>query len=206
MARHPLSERFRGFLPIVVDVETAGFDSKKDALLEVAMQTVDLDENELLVPTDSIFEHILPFKGANLDPKALEFNKIDPYHPFRLAKEELEALTSLFAFVSEKVKEFTCNRAVLVGHNSWFDLTFILQACLRTKLECPFHSFTSFDTATMSGLIYGHTVLSKALSIAKIPYDSKEAHSAIYDTKCTAKLFCAMVNRYQTLGGWPLKG
>lgn len=203
MAKHPFSKRFRGFLPIVVDVETAGFDSKKDALLEVAMQVVDMEEDGMLVPGEIVAEHIMPFEGANLDPKALEFNKIDPYHPFRFAKQELEALTELFEFVNKQVKRYDCNRAVLVGHNAWFDLTFILEASHRTKLHCPFHSFTSFDTATLSGLIYGQTVLSKALEVAKIPYDSKEAHSAKYDTDCTTKLFCDIVNRYKTLGGWP---
>ena len=31
-----MARRFRGFMPVVVDVETGGFDHKKDALLELA--------------------------------------------------------------------------------------------------------------------------------------------------------------------------
>lgn len=202
--KHPLSKRFRGFLPIVVDVETGGFDPIKDALLEVAMQAVEMDEAGLLSPGPIEAEHIIPFKGAHLDPKALEFNKIDPYHPFRFAKSEEEGLERLFGFVKEQLKRYDCDRAVLVGHNAWFDLSFIKEATMRSKLNSPFHNFTSFDTATLSGLMYGQTVLSKALKLANIDYDSKEAHSAKYDTQCTTQLFCAIVNRWQALGGWPL--
>ena len=36
MASKLVSNRFRGFLPVVVDVETAGFNSETDALLEIA--------------------------------------------------------------------------------------------------------------------------------------------------------------------------
>lgn len=201
---HPMKKRFRGFLPIVVDVETGGFDPIKDALLEIAMQVVDMDEHSQFIPGPIECHHILPFEGANLDPKALEFNKIDPYHPFRFAKTEEESLTEMFAFVKEHLARYNCERAVLVGHNSWFDLSFLKQACERTKITSPFHNFTSFDTATLSGLVYGQTVLSKALKLANIEYDSKEAHSAKYDTQCTTQLFCAIVNKWQSMGGWPL--
>ncbi len=203
MAKHPFSQRFRGFMPIVVDVETGGFDSKKDALLEVAMQLVDMDDEGLLIPGVIKSHHIIPFEGANLDPKALEFNKIDPHHPFRFAKSEEQALTELFSFVSEHIKKYDCSRAVLVGHNAWFDLTFILQASVRSKTKSPFHSFTAFDTATLGGIFYGQTVLSKALEKAQIPFDNKLAHSAKYDTEGTTKLFCKMINHYKQLGGWP---
>ena len=35
-AQRAMSQRFRGFLPVVVDVETGGFDSQRNALLEIA--------------------------------------------------------------------------------------------------------------------------------------------------------------------------
>lgn len=198
--QHPMALRFRGFLPVVVDVETAGFDQKKDALLEVAAQVIDLDEWGTFSPGETISEHILPFKNANLDPKSLAFNKIDPYHPFRFAVEESESLKNIFQFVKSHVKRYGCQRAVLVGHNAWFDLGFLKAASERTKLTLPFHQFTSLDTASLSALVYGQTVLSKALEAANIPYDNNEAHSALYDTECTAKLFCAIVNKWEKRG------
>ncbi len=40
---HQLKNRFRGYFPVIIDVETAGFDAKKDALLELAAITLKMD-------------------------------------------------------------------------------------------------------------------------------------------------------------------
>ncbi len=192
--------RFRGFLPVVVDVETGGLNSKTDALLEIAAVMINLDETGILSRGETIACHVEPFEGAILDPKALEINHIDPYHPFRLAKPESVALTSIFDPIAAAIKAHHCHRAVLVGHNSWFDLTFLKAAVERCKLKNqPFHAFTSLDTATLSALAYGETVLSKALSKAGFAFNPEEAHSAIYDAEKTADLFCAIFNRWHSL-------
>ena len=189
-----IRERFRSFLPIVVDVETGGIDSKQHALLEVAMISLQMNEQGQF-SIDSLFhEHIIPHAQTTLDPKSLEFNKIDPFHPFRFAKTEKEALGHLFSEIKKLKKQYQCSHAVLVGHNAWFDLSFINEAAARNKLKSPFHAFTSFDTATLSALIYGQTVLPKALKAAGIDYNAEEAHSAIYDAMRTAQLFCKIVN------------
>lgn len=189
-----IRERFRGFLPIVVDVETGGIDSRKDALLEIAMVSLKMDEIGQF-SIDALFhEHVIPDEKMRLDPKSLAFNKIDPFHPFRFAKPEKEALEFLFNEVKKLKKINSCTHAVLVGHNAWFDLAFINEAAARNKLKSPFHAFTSFDTATLSALIYGQTVLPKALMAAGIEYNADEAHSAIYDAMRTAELFCKIVN------------
>lgn len=189
-----IKDRFRGFLPVVIDVETAGFDASKDALLEMAAVAITYDETSNLVLSDAFHYHIEPFEGAHIDPAALEFNKINIHHPFRFAVSEHDALSEFFPQIRELLKKHQCQRAVLVGHNAWFDLSFLNAATDRCKLKSPFHRFTSFDTATLSAVVYGQTVLSKALIAAKLGYDSKEAHSAVYDTHQTAKLFCKMVN------------
>ncbi|OGV27671.1 MAG: ribonuclease T [Legionellales bacterium RIFCSPHIGHO2_12_FULL_37_14] len=194
-----LKKRFRGFLPVVVDVETSGVNPFQHALLEICIVLLHMDEDGLLHPRKSYSEHILPFEGALLDPEALAFNKIDPFQPLRYALSEKAALKNLFKPVQEAVKEAGCQRAVLVGHNAWFDLLFVKSAAKRCNIKLPFHEFTSFDTATLAGLIYGQTVLAKALQAAKIPFDINEAHSAIYDAEKTAVLFCTMINHYQGL-------
>lgn len=193
-----LANRFRGFLPVVVDVETGGFESQKDALLEIAMVLISMNEKGLLISKQTIHHHILPFDGSICDPKSLAFNKIDPYHPFRFAISEKEALQDCFKAINSLKKELGCSRAVLVGHNAWFDLSFLRAACDRTGLKNPFHSFTSFDTATLSALAFGQTVLPKALKAAGIAYNPEEAHSAIYDAMRTAELFCQIVNLWPT--------
>jgi ribonuclease T len=194
-----LAERFRGFLPVIVDVETAGFNAKKDALLEIAAVIVDFDTGGYLRPTDTIACNVLPFKGANLDEKSLEFTGIDPWHPFRLAKPEEEALGTIFSPIRKAVKTSGCTRAILVGHNASFDLGFINAAAERNNIKRnPFHPFSSFDTATLAGLAYGQTVLARAAIAAGLEWDQSQAHSAKYDARQTAELFCEIVNRWDT--------
>lgn len=196
MTDKPLSQRFRQFLPIVIDVETAGINAQTDALLELAAITVSLNASGQFITDELFHAHILPFEGARLDPEALAFNKIDPYHPFREALEEKEALTQLFEFTELALKKSNCQRAVLVGHNAWFDLLFLNNAIKRTGLISPFHRFTSFDTATLSAVHYGQTVLAKACDAAGIEFNTNDAHSAIYDTEKTAALFCKILNTW----------
>lgn len=192
-----IKERFRGFLPVIVDLETAGVDPQKNALLECCMVFLDMNENGLLTRKESHFEHIIPFSGAELDQKSLDFIDVDPFQPLRFAIEEKPALEHLFQLVRKELKAKQCQRAVLVGHNAWFDLLFLKEANKRTGLNFPFHAFTCFDTATLGGFIYGQTVLAKAALAAGLNFDPKEAHSAIYDAEITADLFCIMANTWR---------
>lgn len=195
-----MSKRFRSYLPIVVDIETAGFNAKTDALLEMAVVIPAMNNDGELFIQSSHREHVIPFEGANLDPAALKFNGIDPFHPFRLAIDEKEALRKLFAPVREAVKAQQCTRAILVGHNPAFDIGFMNAAVERTKFKRnPFHPFSTFDTATLGGLAYGQTVLAKAAKAAGMTWDNEQAHSALYDAEQTAHLFCKIVNRWDSL-------
>ena len=192
--------RFRGFLPVVVDVETGGLNPQTDALLEIAAVMLSMDESGVLSRAETFTCHVAPFEGGILDPKALEINHIDPYHPFRFAKSEADALEMIFSPIIARIKEHRCHRAVLVGHNAWFDLAFIKAVVARVRLKhSPFHQFTTLDTATLSALAYGETVLSKALAKAGFEFNAAEAHSAIYDAEKTADLFCAIFNRWLSL-------
>lgn len=205
IAKTQMAQRFRGFLPVVVDVETGGFNAHTDALLEIAMVTLRFDDEGILHPHECFSANIHPFDGANLEREALDFTGIDPFDPERDAEFEIDALTSMFQSIRKEVKEQGCNRAVLVGHNSHFDHGFVRAAVARNNIKRdPFHPFSSFDTATLSAVAFGHTVLARACRLAGIEFDNHAAHSAAYDTQKTAELFCTIVNRYKHLGGWPL--
>ena len=198
-----ISERFRGYLPVIVDVETAGFNHTTDALLEVAAVIVDMDDDGLLYVRDSIAANVAPFEGANLEKAALDFTGIDPFDPEREAIGERDAIDKIFKPIRKAVKSSGCKRAILVGHNAAFDLNFMNAAVARVEHKRnPFHPFSTFDTATLAGLAYGQTVLAKACMAAEISFSNKEAHSALYDAEKTAELFCHIVNRWQELGGW----
>ncbi|AFT71531.1 Ribonuclease T [Alloalcanivorax dieselolei B5] len=203
--KHPsLALRFRGFLPVVVDVETGGFDARHDALLEIAAVLLEMDSGGYLRPATRIHFHVDPFPGANIEQAALDFTGIDPSNPLRGAVAEDIALSGIFDPVRKAVKQNGCNRAVLVGHNSFFDQGFLNAASERNDVKRnPFHPFSSFDTAALAGLVYGQTVLAKACEAAGIRFSQREAHSALYDATRTAELFCSMVNRFRDLGGWP---
>lgn len=197
-----LSERFRSYMPVVVDVETGGFNAQNDALLEIAAVTLEMDEYGLLHPDESYSTHVIPFEGANMDPKSLEVNGIDPFHPLRAARKEVDALGFIFSPIRKALKRNNCTRAILVGHNAFFDLSFLNAAIARTEIKRnPFHPFSNFDTVSLAGLAYGQTVLAKAADAAGIDWDNNEAHSALYDTRKTAELFCTIVNHWEELHG-----
>ncbi len=197
---NPLGKRFRGYLPVIVDIETAGFNAKKNPLLEIAAVIVEPDSQGLLQLTESYAHNITPFNGAELDESALKFTGIDPFHPFRMSIDEKEALNKLFKPIKAAVKRNNCTRAILVGHNPAFDMNFINAAIERTKHKrSPFHPFSSFDTATLGGLAYGQTVLAKVAKAANLEWDSDKAHSALYDAEQTARIFCMIVNRWKEM-------
>ena len=199
-----LKLRFRGYFPVIIDVETAGFNAATDALLELAAITTRMDSDGFIVPDKTFHYHIIPFEGANLEQSALDFNGIDPFCALRGAVEEAEAIKDLCKQVKKAQKEADCQRSVIVAHNASFDQGFINSAMQRCRIKRPpFHPFVSFDTTSLAGLTLGQTVLVKACEAAKIEFDQNEAHSALYDTSKTAELFCYMVNKWKSLGGWP---
>ena len=193
-----MAQRFRGYLPVVVDVETGGFDWNRHALLEIAAIPLDMDEDGLLLPGQTSCAHDIPAEGTDIDPKSLEVTGIVLDHPFRLAKPEREALEHVFTPIRSALKKHGCQRAILVGHNAHFDLNFLNAAVARSgHKRNPFHPFSVFDTVTLAGVAYGQTVLARAVQAAGFDWDSNEAHSAVYDTEQTARLFCKIVNNYR---------
>ena len=195
-----IAQRFRGFLPVVVDVETGGFVAATDALLEIAAVIIRLDDDGRVRPGETIRYHVKPFPGARLDPASLEVTGIDPFHPLRPALDEADAVRRVFKEVRKEVKAQKCNRAILVGHNAFFDLQFLNAVVERTNIKRNhFHPFSSFDTVTLGGLAVGQTVLGRAVVAAGFDWDESQAHSAAYDAEMTARLFCEIVNRFKPI-------
>ena len=200
-----MSGRFRGYLPVVIDIETGGFNAAGDAMLEIAATLLQIDEQLNIVCGETYSYHVKPFEGSNIDKAALEFTGIDPYHPLRPSQDESVILKDLFGHIRTEMKKSGCKRAILVAHNASFDQGFLNAAVARCNIKrSPFHPFSSFDTATLAGLAVGQTVLAKACYAANIEFNNDDAHSACYDTRKTAELFCYIVNRWKSLGGWPL--
>jgi ribonuclease T len=191
-----MARRFRGYLPVAIDVETGGFHAATDALLEIAAVIIDMDGDGTLQRGVTHTFHVQPFEGARLDPASLSVIGIDPFHPLRPALPERDALQRIFREIRRVVRAYGCRRAILVGHNAAFDLSFLNAAVARAEVKRnPFHPFSCFDTATLAGAALGQTVLAKALAVAGLEWDAASAHSARYDAQRSADLFCLVCNR-----------
>jgi ribonuclease T len=199
-----MASRFRNYLPVVIDIECGGFNAKTDAILEISAVILGMSEKGILEVEQTFFHRIIPFEGANIEAAALKFTGIDPFHPLRIARSEKDVFDDMFKIIRGAMKLNQCKRAILVAHNAHFDHGFINAAVARHDIKRnPFHPFSSFDTATLSGLAFGQTVLARACEAAGMDFDNNEAHSARYDAEKTAQLFCGIVNRWKALGGWP---
>ena len=192
-----LKDRIRGYLPVVIDVETSGFNEQTDAILEICAIILGMDEEGSFLAKTTLHYHVEPFTGANIKASAIKFNGIDIDNPFRLAVPEKKALSEIFDHINEELETEECSRAILVGHNAFFDLGFVKAATLRANLKSPFHQFSTIDTVSLSALCCGETVLAKAISKMDIEWDNNEAHSALYDTQKTSELFCQIFNSHK---------
>lgn len=193
----PMGNRFRGFCPVVVDVETGGFNAQTDAMLEIAAIILGIDAKGKLFCKESYNVHVQPFEGANIEPASLEVNGIDPFHPLRIALPENDALKEIFKPIRKVVKENICKRAILVGHNAFFDLNFINATSVRAKVKNnPFHPFSCLDTVSLGAMAYGQTVLSRIAQLSGLPWENDQAHSALYDAHKTAEIFCEILNTW----------
>ena len=192
-----LKDRFRKYLPVVVDLETGGFDPIKNAILEVAITLIEEKDNQLVVG-ETFRHHIEPFEGLIVEKESLEFTKINLNHPLRTAITEKDALADLFKIINKARSKYECSRAILVGHNAHFDSAFLNEAVKRNNIKkSPFHPFSVLDTVSLGAIASKQTVLARVCDELNIPYDSKEAHSAAYDSAVTAEVFCCVVNKYQ---------
>ena len=189
-----LKDRFRKYLPVVVDLETGGFNSKENAILEIAITLIE-EIDEFLVVGDTHRYHIEPYEDLIIEDESLEFTKIKLDHPLRNAVSEKDALKELFTIINKEKSKYQCSRAILVGHNAHFDLSFLNEAISRNNIKrSPFHPFSVLDTVSLGALATQQTVLARICDSLSIDYDSNEAHSAAYDSKVTAKVFCRVIN------------
>ena len=194
-----MADRFRGYLPVVIDLETGGFDAGRHAILEIAMVEVAFEGTSLGIK-DRWEQAVEPYAGSLLDPASLKVTGIDPEDPQRGAIDEVDAFREMFRRIRRAMKQNHCQRAILVAHNAAFDQQFLQQAFARNSLNrSPFHPFSFIDTASLAAVAFGHTVLSESCSRAGIPFDASRAHNALYDAEKAAELFCTVVNQWQAL-------
>lgn len=118
-----LCDRFRGFYPVVIDVETAGFNAKTDALLEIAAITLKMDEQGWLMPDTTLHFHVEPFVGANLQPEALAFNGIDLNDPLAARSANTRRCTKFLKLYVKALK-----RAAVTAPLWWRTMPILITA------------------------------------------------------------------------------
>ena len=191
-----LKNRFRKYLPVVVDIETGGFDPEVNAILEIAITLIE-EENNVYKVGETFRHHIEPFEGSVVEKESLEFTKIKLDHPLRGAISEKDALNDIFKIINKTKNKYECSRAILVGHNAHFDSSFLQAAVRRNDIKkTPFHKFSVIDTVSLGVLATGQTVLARICDELNIDYDNEQAHSAAYDSDVTAKVLCSIINKF----------
>ena len=190
-------------MPVVVDVETGGFNSvdgratrnRGRILVYVDDRRQSLRRGETIAATTSCHSKMPTWiRLRSRLTASTRIIRCDPPIP------ERDALQRVFRDVRAELREWECNRAILVGHNAHFDLGFVNAAIERTGIKRnPFHTFSVLDTASLCGVAFGQTVLARAARAAGLAFDPDAAHSAAYDAEITADLFCEIVNRFRPI-------
>lgn len=181
----------------MIDLETGGFECKKHAVLEIAIVLLDWKDNQI-IPGVTHQWNIEPEAHLVVEAASLAVTGIDLSDPNRNAIQENQAVRECFKIIRRAVKSANCNRAILTAHNAHFDHGFVMEATERNEIKRnPFHPFSVIDTASLSALTLGHTVLSEACLRAGVNFENEKAHSAVHDAEATADLFCRIVNSWR---------
>ncbi len=159
---------------VVFDIETTGFSSVEDAIIEIGAVKVQGGE---IVDYYSTFVNPgipIPFEITKLtgitDDMVVEAPKIDVILP-----EFLE-------FVGD---------AVLVAHNAGFDVGFVEQSCENLGIDC---TYTYLDTVALARVLLPTLAKYKLNIVAKALHISLENHHrAVDDAKATAEIFVKFV-------------
>ncbi len=103
-----MSRRFRGFLPVVIDVETGGFNSRTDALLEIAAVFIDIDASGTLSRGCHPQLPCAAVSGCATGPGLAERHRHRSLSSVAAALPEREAIQRIFREVRHQLKAYDC--------------------------------------------------------------------------------------------------
>ena len=166
---------------VVFDLETTGFSSAKDKIIEIGAVKV---ENGEITDKYSTFVNPkipIPFRITQLTSITDEMVMESP---------EIETILPPFLkFVGD---------AVLVAHNASFDVSFIEENCRRQGIE---PDFTSVDTVGLARVLlptlskFKLNVVAKALNISQ-----EHHHRAVDDARVTAEIYVKFIQMLEERG------
>ena len=166
---------------VVFDLETTGFSSAKDKIIEIGAVKV---ENGEITDKYSTFVNPkipIPFRITQLTSITDEMVMESP---------EIETILPQFLkFVGD---------AVLVAHNASFDVSFIEENCRQQGIE---PDFTSVDTVGLARVLlptlskFKLNVVAKALNISQ-----EHHHRAVDDARVTAEIYVKFIQMLEERG------
>ena len=166
---------------VVFDLETTGFSSVKDKIIEIGAVKV---ENGEITDKYSTFVNPkipIPFRITQLTSITDEMVMESP---------EIETILPQFLkFVGD---------AVLVAHNASFDVSFIEENCRQQGIE---PDFTSVDTVGLARVLlptlskFKLNVVAKALNISQ-----EHHHRAVDDARVTAEIYVKFIQMLEERG------
>lgn len=172
---------------VVFDIETTGFSSVKDKIIEIGAVKV---ENGKIVSRYSTF--------------------VNPEVPIPFEITKLTSITDAMVIDAPKIEtvlpEFMeyVGDAVLVAHNAGFDVGFIEENCRRLGME---RKLTSVDTVALARVLlptlsrYKLNIVAKTLGISL-----ENHHRAVDDAGATAEIFVKFVEMLKEREITTLKG
>ncbi len=192
------SRRFRGFLPVVIDVETGGFHLAAPTRCWRSPPS----SSRWTTPAGCAAARRMrftckPFEGARLDPVSLEVNGIDPWHPLRPAIDEADALQRLFREIRTAIRA----HALPARHSRRATTRPSIWASSTRRSSAPASSAIRFIRSRAStprrsaASALGQTVLRARRAAGGHRMGSAAARTrAAYDAERTADLFCHICN------------
>lgn len=181
---------------MVVDTETGGVDSSKDALLQVSAVICHRSlEGELKID-DEFTVDIAPSSGLKVSPEALSINKLNYNVLVKNGVPEFTALENFLRFANQyRAKISPSDHRVyfpfLIGWNLEFDISFLRAAFIRAKLEWPFY-FRTFDVASLWNFqklfIEGTAQYRGITEAASHFFDEPVTHHSLEDCRLTLRI------------------
>ena len=166
---------------IFLDTETGGIDPKTSSLLSIGLV---IWENKKIITEK---EFLVKEKNYNVTTQAMEINKINLDELKKKGLEKSEIKKEIINLVKNNFKE----KAILVGHNINFDISFF-KKIFEEKEFLEIFSYRSIDTAS----IIKYLSIKKGLDLNSLDdaikyYNLKvnERHTALGDAIITAELF-----------------
>lgn len=174
------------------DVESGGLDDSKHSLLRIGLviwkNGIILDKLEIFIKSDNYC----------YDEESMKINKIDLNWLTINGISEQQAIEEINSFVN---KYFPNSKALLGGHNIYFDIAFLKRLYRENSISfSSYFEHRTIDTCSIMKYLYFCDKLPKqvqsltsACKYFNFEIDDNERHGALYDAEITSEVFTKLL-------------